>query len=124
MFIKSTEITERLLNLVIRPYAKELAAIMVTGRIACLVFEPSEDNKQAAAGLGWDGKMPVFAMDEIMRGRLAEALKSYDPVCSSWLIDQRYRRMFVLIHNGSLLVNHNPDNQFSIEPNSDRSMTN
>lgn len=110
-YLKSSDVSNRLLNECLRPNSKELAEHMLSGQLTCVVFEPDESNAEAAKNLGWDGITPVFTMSNAKREGLAKALVDTDIICSTWLREPPFDRLFVLIKHGLLLVNYDREKQ-------------
>lgn len=109
--LKSSDVTDRLLNECLRPNAEQISETMLSGLLACVVFEPDGPNAEAATSLGWDGKNAVFAMKETIRDALARLIEIQDPICASWLRDNPKDHLFVLIKHGLLLVNYDRERE-------------
>jgi hypothetical protein len=110
---------ERIWELGIKAHAELLAEIVIDGPIGVVVFEPSDEMKEAAKSLGWDGQSPVFRMSNATRKRLAQtSAATGDHVTGQWYASRRPGRILVLAQRGVLLVNHHPGTGFSLEPGS------
>ena len=103
--LKASDVTDRLLRECIHPNANELSATMLSGQLACIVFEPNAENEVVARTLGWDGIGPVFSMNDRLRTALARAIEQTDPICAGWLRENPVDHLFVLIKHGLILVN-------------------
>jgi hypothetical protein len=110
----------RLLAEGIIPNAGAIAEIVRENRISVLVFEPSDDTRAAAISLGWNDGTSVIQLSRKRAKRLAEGFRKMgDSVSARWFERQRGpARIFVLIHDGTLLVNFEQGKGCSIEPRS------
>jgi hypothetical protein len=112
--MKPSALLERLVKEGIEPNANAVAEIAARGEIAVVVFEPSDEWKDALRVHGWTGEA-VFPMSEWMR----RAMSTTDLVTERWVAGPRPKaaRIFAVIDDDSLLVNKDARG-FSIEPGS------
>jgi hypothetical protein len=109
-----------LLEHTIKPNAETIAEICVSGGIALVVRNPSDQGRRAAAALGWDGTS-AFEMSMGQRKRMAEECEKVgDAVTARWLrrSGPGPGRIFAIAGNGTLLVNFEPGVGYSLEPGS------
>lgn len=108
-----------LLTEAIRPNAVQIAAIVDSGGIPVVTFEPCRAIEEPLRAMGWNGRSTVFRLTRGARDRMvAMAVASGDAATQRWL--KRHdgpARILVVAHCGSLLVNVD-DSGFSIEPGS------
>lgn len=114
--MSSQDALNRLLKKGVHPHTDALAQIAVDGDVAVVVFEPAAPAKEAARKLGWDGKSPVFRLPSSKHAELGKA----DHVTAAWLQrrDEGVSRMFVIMHEGTLLVNFAPERGYWVESGS------
>ena len=112
-------ILDRILNEGIIKNAEAIASIVSDGGIACVVYELREDVVDGARDLGWDGETPAFEMNEEKRKLMAfKCGQMGDVVTKKWLESERQGKIFVMAHAGTLLVNFDPEDGYSLEPGS------
>ena len=112
--MSATDILNRILNEAIKSNAEQIATIHLAGEVAVVVFEPGELVQAAMRSCGWDGKASVFALSPAG----AKLLSTADHVTAAWLGGQRPGRILVAAHEGTLLINHDEDKGYSLEPGS------
>jgi len=114
---RSKAVFNRLVNEGLKPHGKEIVQICNDGDVACVVWELTSDNHEAARALGWDGVSSVFAMPNEIRIEFAKALaKDGDVAGAKWLRASGKNRIYCMAQTGTLLLNVNPGEGFSIEP--------
>ena len=114
---KTVKILDRLLDEGIKPHATEIAEIVADGDLAALMFEPSEQAKQAVQSLGWDGQAAAFKVAGERAKALAVQLRKVgDTATAAWLERKQPGRILVFTGDGTLCVNFQPGGGFSIEP--------
>ena len=118
-YIEKSVITGKFLSECVHKYSTEITLIMLQGKVACVLFEPDDAQREAARGMGWDGESAYFALDDVVRMQMANVIRSTDPVASKWLGHSKYGRIFAMIRNGVLLINYDPNVGFFLEPMSD-----
>lgn len=102
----------------IKAHAEGIAEIISTGKVAVVVFEPSQQAKEILRqAYAWNGE-PFFRLSTKQRKALARSLDNGygDKVASRWLTDGRDGRILVFTQNGSLCVNFTPGKGYEIEP--------
>jgi hypothetical protein len=88
-----------------------------SGKFAGIAFEPDELRARVARATGWNRSKPVFALHAAAVRNLAKT----DYVAHHWFAAKprvEMSKLFVFIHSGTLLVNHDADKGFYIEPGS------
>ncbi len=107
---------ERLLEHGIKPHAEDVAAIVLDGGIAVVAFEPGVEALAFLEAMGWKGR-PVFRLPiETKR-----ALERTDDVTRGWCRRKGGpARLFVVAHEGTLLLNHDHNGFYLEERSSDR----
>ncbi len=116
MATETTKFMNRLLDLKFKPNAAAIAQDAVQGAVSVIVLEPGRVGRNAARILGWDGKEDCFRMDEAFRVELA---KNSDAVTANWLKrDVAHPRVFVIVNEATLLVNHTQARGYYFEPGS------
>ncbi len=115
-----TSFLERILTEGIKPHADAIARIGEAGKIAGVVFELHRGvPEDAARRLGWDGVRSTFT---ISRATARRTIAHADQVTAAW-VEQRTpgrTQIFLMVHAGTLLVNHDLGQGFSLEPYSTR----
>lgn len=118
MITNAEYLMHRLLEKGIKPHAEAIARIAATGGIAVVVWEVDESNlRKLLRAEGWRPSSPVFPMTP----RMKAALDATDFVTCRWLkmrSDLCVTRLFVVVRDGTLLVNYTPSEGFSLEPGS------
>lgn len=115
----SDKVLDEILNHGIKPHADAIAEIVADGDIAVVVYRLRPDAERHARALGWDGVSPVFEMSEATRVRMIASSETIaDHLKARWLRSHQPGRILVLTGVGSLLVNIDEKNGFSIEPRS------
>lgn len=103
------------LKAVILDHAREIEAIGARGEIAVVVCEPSETWSGGLRQHGWTGEA-VFPMGQWMR----LAVSTSDRVTERWVASPRpaTTRIFAVVHEDSLLLNHTATDGYTVEPGS------
>ena len=97
---------KRELDAVIKKHSSELERITDRRRVAVLIHDPGPDCREAARILGWDGRSAVLTLASSQARRLAASMRSYgDSVTPRWLASGQKGRVFVVVHDGTLLLN-------------------
>jgi len=112
-----TEKLNKLLEDGLKPHAAAIAEIAMRGDIAVVLFEPSWGGIDAARVLGRSGSEMVFAIN---RTRARKHLSGADHITAKW-VERREKgvaRVFVIMNEGTLLVNYRPGAGWEIEPGS------
>jgi hypothetical protein len=110
---------ERVRRVALLPNAEAITKNTKSGSISVVAFEPMGENLRFLSVLGWDGISPVFAMSS----RAAEVVAAStarlgDHTTGRWLRRRHGpRRVFLVAHRGTLLVNMEQE-RISIEPGS------
>jgi hypothetical protein len=106
---------ERLIKEGIQPRADEIAEIGADDGIAVVVFEPSQEWKDALSTHGWKGEA-VFPMSD----RIRKSLSTTDDLTEKWVANARPEtmRLFAIVQDWSLLLNKKRGEDWSIEPGS------
>ncbi|HMI82551.1 MAG TPA: hypothetical protein VK550_00590 [Polyangiaceae bacterium] len=110
------KLMDRVLEQGIKPHAGEIAEIGLSGRFACVVFEPGPAVREALKKWG-RSEEKVFPLSS---GQV-RALAQTDEAARRWFAtppDETKIKVFLVVHDGTLLINHEPGKGYSTEPSS------
>jgi hypothetical protein len=110
------DLMDRVLEQGVKPHAAEIAAIGLSGRFACLVFEPGDLHRKVVRTWGRTGEAVFPLSPEQVR-----VLASTDRAALRWFSippDESKIKVFLLVHEGTLLINYEPGHGWSVEPGS------
>jgi len=111
------DVWSRFQEQVLVPNSGLVTQIWNTGGIVCAVFELMDQEGGAAArGLGWDGAAPVFRLTARKALRVAGNLSRLSPgdPASRWFSTERFGRLFLFVHGGTLCLNFDRNEGYSI----------
>jgi len=111
----------RIVNGCLRPHAPTIAVIGFSGDVAVVLHEPSEDARERARAIGWDGKSEPFRLTAEGKSALAGSTGASDARISKWLARKLdpaapVARIYVITGDDVLLVNFSPFGGWSMEP--------
>jgi hypothetical protein len=111
------ELMDRLLRDGIKPHGRRIAELGLSGRIACLVFEPGPTAVVVLKAMKRERSGPLFPLSSFEIGQLARS----DRTTARWLATPSSgikQKIFVFVHEGTLLLNHERGRGYSLEPGS------
>lgn len=101
----------------IAPHSDAIYKMAERGQFVAVVHNPGPLAREAAAGLGWNGASPVFAMSKSACDKMAMT----DPAAYRFFSERPtsdHARMFVIQGEGTLLVHHEIGIGFRLEDGS------
>ena len=104
------------LQAAVLPHAQAILDNAFNGQVTIVVSDPGALVRKAAQDAGWDGKAACFPMPEEFRKKLAH---DSDEITAAWLErGGQIARVFVMMGNGTFLLNFTESRGWHLEPDS------